>query len=753
MRKFFIRIAQLLAVVLALLFFMVSLLFLSVSMGIFGPLPTKAELAAIHNEEASLVLASDGSLLGKYFAENRTNISWEEVPQHLINALIATEDKRFYLHEGYDSRSYLRVFVKTILLGDHSAGGGSTLTQQLIKNLYGRNDHSLLSMPVNKLKEAILASRLEDVFTKEEILLLYLNSVPFGEEVYGIEAAAKRYYDKHASALSVQESAVLVGILKANTLYNPRTHPKNALARRNQILGLMANEGFISPSQSDSLKLLPLNLKYANYLKDSPAAYFVNQVRKRVASILEDLPDENGTTYDIEKDGLRIYTTLDISLQKFAVQAARQHLEKMQKLLDNELKRTNKRKAWQKQQAQRYEEGVLDATKNREVFDWGGVRTSNMSLADSLWHYYKMLHAAVLIAEPNTGRVLGWVGGNHFRYLPYDMVYARRQIASAIKPLIYAAALEKGLSPCSYLGNEVKKYSQFNDWQPENYDRHSSKDSLVALWYALANSMNLPTVDLYFQTGYNSVADLLRRLDLEVPYEEAPAIALGALDVSLYEIVRAYSTFANRGAIFDELTMIDKITDAGGKTIYSNPAHSPAPVIRSDITDQLTVILERAINEGTGTSMRNHFGLKSDLAGKTGTAQNYSDAWFMAYTPDLVIGTWVGARSHDMHFQSGLGSGSALALPISGKVLSNIERDPKLSAKYLSRFNIDPLISNMIDCPPYYEKGFSGFFNRLTGNVNGEGNSTGDSIDRNRPEQQKKKSGFRRFFDNIFKKK
>ena len=732
----------------AIIILLISLLFLTVSTGVFGKLPTKSELANIHNEEASLVLSSDSTLIGKFFAENRTNISWNQIPEHLINALIATEDKRFYLHDGYDSRSYLRVFFKSILLGDKSAGGGSTLTQQLIKNLYGRNYHGFLSMPVNKLKEAIIASRMEDVLSKEEILLLYLNSVPFGEEVYGIEAASKRYFNKHAINLNIQEAAVLVGILKANTYYNPRKNPENAIRRRNQIIELMTKENFLTIYESDSLKALPLDLKYANYQRNSPAGYFVYQVKKRVLDILEKIQSETGIIYNLKKDGLKIFTSLDINLQKSARKASNKQLKKMQNLLDKELKRRGIKTQWQKNLSKKYEKHEIEELKNRDVYEFGNLKTEEISLADSLWHYYKMLNAAVLIADPKSARVLTWIGGNNYRYLPYDMIFSQRQIASTIKPLIYASALEAGETPCSYLKNEVVEYKDYNNWKPENYNKSSSKDTLVALWYALANSMNLPTLDLYFQTGHYAVADMLRRLNINITSNETPSIALGAIDVSLSQIVLAYGALANNGTIHNKLVMIDKITDSQGKTIYKSNIDAGTVVMDSDIANQLTVILEKAINEGTGKQIRNRFRLKSDLAGKTGTAQNYSDAWFMAYTPNLVIGTWVGASSPSVHFNNGLGSGSALALPISGYILSDIEKQPKLKRKYLTNFNIDYQTTQITNCDPFFEKGLSGFVNRLS---NKKKVAT-DTIVSNNPKKEKKKSGFRKFFDNIFNK-
>ena len=747
MKKRFRLFFKIISRLLILIILFSAAFFVAVYLGVFGPFPTSNELASIHNEEASLVMSSDGTLIGKYFAENRTNISWDDVPEHLAEALISTEDKRFYLHEGYDGRSYLRVFFKTIILGDRSSGGGSTLTQQLVKNLYGRNDHSFMSMPINKLKEAILASRLEDVLTKQEILLLYLNSVPFGEDVYGIEAASKRYFDKHCSELNIQESAVLVGILKANTYYNPRLNPENAKQRRNQVLTLMHNENYLTKKELDSLMALPINLSYANYQREAPAGYFVYQVKKRVSNILENLVDNNGEAYDIEKDGLRIYTTLDLSLQKSAQKAIKKQLVKMQKLLDGELKRSGMRKKWQKDLTQNTSK--LDEVANREVFDWDERKKLKMTFADSLWHYHRMLNAAVLIAEPNTGRVLTWVGGNDFRYLPYDMIFAKRQIASAIKPLIYAAGLEVGFNPCDYLKNKVVEYEDYNNWKPENYDKSSSKDSLVALWYALANSMNLPTMDLYFETGHNNVADMLRRFDLDVPKSVTPAIALGALDVSLYEIVKAYSAFANLGSTFDDLVMIDKIKDASGNTIYESGLQLSNTIMEPEIADQITTILETAVNEGTGKQLRNRYGLRAELAGKTGTAQNYSDAWFLSYTPNIVIGTWVGARSPDIHFQGGLGSGSALALPIAGEILSDIESSNTLKTKYLTNFQYDYQTKLLLDCEPYYEKGLSGIINRAIEKVE-KGNNRNITIVDSTKNDKKKKGKVRKFFDRIF---
>ena len=743
----------------------IALFFLFIYIGIFGPLPSQEELKDIYKEQASLVLSSDGELLGKFFAENRTNISIKEVPPHLLQALIATEDKRFYEHQGYDIRSYMRVFFKSILLGDRSSGGGSTITQQLVKNLYGRNYHSFLSMPINKVKEAIIAARMENVYSKEDILLLYLNSVPFGEEVFGIEAAAIRYFDKHAFELNIQESAVLVGVLKANTYYNPRLHPNNATGRRNQVIKLMAKEEILSPEETDSITNLPLELSYVNYQLASPAAYFVRQVKKRVTSILDEIKNPEGESYNLQKDGLVIHTTLNSKIQDLASNASKNQLSKMQLLLDKELKRRKYRARWEKSLLSQYSQEKQLEKKNRELFDWDAIIVEEMTFADSLWHYHKMLNAAVLVSEPSSGRVLSWIGGNNYRYLPYDMIFAERQIASTIKPFIYAAGLETGLTPCDYLDNEVKEYENYKDWKPENYNRQQTKDSSIALWYALINSMNLPTVDLYFKTGHDAVADLLRRMHIDAPKDETPAMALGALDASLYELTLAYSTLANQGNFIEELVMIDSISDSNGYLIYKNPKAMASTIIEQQICAQMTTILQKAINEGTGRQIRNRFGFRSDLAGKTGTAQNYSNAWFMSYTPNMVIGTWVGARSPKMHFRGGLGSGSALALPISGEILSNIEKDKSLKNEYLTNFSSDTTLIGILDCPIYKEKGIDGFFHRLfdgedkeekvvtdsTNELSKKGKRQAKKEARRKKKKDKEKTKVGKFFDRIFK--
>ena len=721
-----------------------AVFFLLVYLGAFGSLPEKDELAAISQEEASLVFSSDGIVIGEFFAKNRTNIHLEDIPAHLKHALIATEDKRFFTRSGYDIRSIGRVFLNSILLGKKSGGGGSTLSQQLVKNLYGRNDYGFISLPVNKIREIINAARIEQVYSKEELLLLYLNTVPFGEDVYGVESAARRYFNKHTRELTIQESAVLVGLLKANTHFNPRLNPENSISRRNMVLNLMAKEHYLSAEACDSLRKLPVELNYENIGLTPPAGYFVYQVKKKASALLESVKAKTGKAYNLEKDGLKIYTTLDMSLQELAMEAVRGHLSVMQKLLDKELVVYNVKKRWYNKQQNSSADLVSDSQlREIGVGDWDGFQVKKINKLDSLWHYYKMLNAAVLLTNPTNGEVLAWTGGNDFATLPFDMVLAHRQIASAFKPVVYATALESGFTPCVYLSNQRKKYPVYEDWEPQNYDHSSTPDSTIAFWYALVNSINLPTVDLYFKEGRENLLKTCNKLEFPMITGDAPSVALGTLDLSLYEIVRAYASFADRGQM-NEPVMIDKILDARGNTLYSKEPLKPKTVFTPETSQVITSILQEVINQGTGAGLRSKYGIKAAVAGKTGTAQNYSDAWFIAYTPGLVLGTWVGARTSDVHFISSNGSGASLALPVVGKILAGIEKDPELRKKYLTPFNIPGETYSFLHCQPYRQKGVKGFFNRL---FKGTRNKAADNIDH---KKEKKSRESKSFFKKLF---
>lgn len=733
-------------ILLASVILLSGLLFLSVYLGLFGRLPDNKGLMSISNEEASLVFSSDNVIIGKYFAENRTNIKKEDIPKHLKNALIATEDKRFFSHKGYDVFSYFRVLFKSILLRDNS-GGGSTLTQQLVKNLYGRKNYGFLTLPVNKIKEAIIAARLEKLYGKDDLLLLYLNSVPFGEDVYGVESAARRFFSKPARKLKIEESAVLIGMLKANTYYNPVLNPENSRTRRDVVLSLMKKENYLTTKQADSLRRLPLKLTYER--TNSSTGYFVQQVRKKTEELLDSINDAKDTDYNLEKDGLKIYTTLNAKIQDFAAKAISNHLAGMQKLLDKELENRRVKKQWLSRQKKLSENYTDDSRKRKtKLFDWEGTATKNVSKFDSLWHYYKMLHAAVLVTDPKSGEIITWIGGNNFQLLPFDMVLSHRQIASTFKPVLFAAALEENIQPCTYLENTKTKYDGFENWEPENFNKESTSDSTVAFWYALTHSMNLPSVDLYFKVGKDKLENTCERLGLPGFKNDAPSIALGSLDVSLLEIVNAYSAFANQGQM-KNLVMIKKITDAKGKVLYTAKLSEARQVLDTNTSATITAILQQVIKQGTGAGIRSRYGFQSELAGKTGTAQNYSDAWFVAYTPNLVVGTWVGASTPDIHFYSANGSGASLALPIAGNILKNIENNAGLKSKYLTTFGFSEDAYAFLQCDPYYQIGVKGFFNRLFGRKDKDKPET-DTVAA-KPKEEKEEGGIRALIRRVFK--
>lgn len=710
----------------------------AVRSGMFGALPSEEELTSIQHEQATLVLDRDGELIGKLFAEDRTNVRYADLPKHLVKALVATEDARFFTHQGVDGRSYIRVFFRTLLGRDKSGGGGSTISQQIIKNLYGRERHGLLTVPVNKMKEALVAQRLERVLKKEDVLLLYFNSVPFGENTFGIEAAAQRYFGKPAKRLNIQESAVLVGMLKANTKYNPRLHPEASKGRRDQVFEQMQRQGDLTERQVDSLQALPLELNYTGGTALDLYGYFVKHVKQEATTILAELAQRSGKAYDLEKDGLRITTTLDADLQRMAHVAVHQHLATMQPKLDAELKAAKARARWEKETGRRG--GKRWKSNERvvsEIYDHAARRLDTLSYRDSLWHYHKLLNGAVLMMEPNSGAVRAWVGGNDHRYLPYDLVTARRPIASTIKPVVYAAALERGLHPCTYLDNDKKTYTEFDGWAPDNFDKDTTGGQ-VAMWYALAKSMNRPTVDLYFRAGVDTVRKTMHALRLPTKDADKPAMSLGATDISLKEIVPAFGAFAMQGRIVKP-QYIASITDAQGKELYKAKKPKGEQAISENTAADITAMLQRAIDQGTGGPLRSKYGITSAIAGKTGTSQDYGDAWFVAYTPGLVIGTWVGAFSNAIHFNSPQGTGGHLALPIVGKVLKQVEQAPELRQRY-----IRPLVWPAehvpdLECRSQRE---ADFIERLINDVfNPNKRSTADSAS---PER-------RNIFDRLFK--
>ncbi len=730
---------------------LIGLFFAAVYYNIFGHLYSKSELKDFKNESASIVVSDDGTLIGKFFDKNRTNVEFEDLPSFLVDALVATEDVRYFKHGGVDSRSLFRVLFKTILLRQKSSGGGSTLTQQLAKNMYGRKNYGPLTMPVNKMKEAILANRLEKIYSKNEILTLYLNTVPFGENVLGIQSASRRFFNKDVENLKIEEAAVLVGLLKANTYYNPRLYPEHALSRRNVVLEQMQKYDYLTKQMTDSLQLLSLDLDYANLESEGPANYFLVQVKKEVKELLKSLNRELDTVYDIRKSGLIIETTLNIDLQNYALIAFHEHLGKMQLKMDQQYKRGSSRleldEIANKKLKQLKVTKNVDVKKKREMFSWKGVYTDSISFRDSIKKDLTLLHAGLIAVDPNTGAIKTWVGGIDYRIHPYDQIFAQRQTASAFKPVLYAQAFQYGAMPCQYLDNDELILTDYDNWRPQNYD-HSmgGKYSIAA---SLAKSMNIPTVNLFLQIPFQDLQKLWSNLGFSQTLEYTPSTALGAATASLYEMAFAYASFAN-GGVKVEPHIISSIKNSKGDILYQNeflPSNEKA--LDSISTMLLNAVLQKAIKEGTGRSMKNVYGVHLPLAGKTGTSQNYADAWFLAYNPNLVLATRVGASTPSIHFNNGAnGSGSTLALPLIARTLQKVQKNNRIKSKYFKAFaELPSEFEFALGCDDYIENSdIEKFLDGIFKNKNTTFEKASKKASR-KAKRKNKKSFFKRLFE------
>jgi len=721
----------------------------AVQMNLFGYLYTEEELKGFKNENASLILSEDGKTLGKIFDENRTNISFEDLPEYLINALIATEDVRYFEHEGVDSKGLLRVLVKSIILQKKSAGGGSTISQQLVKNMYGRKSFGFLTMPVNKTKEAILAIRIENVYNKQEILGLYFNTVPFGENVYGIEAASRRFYNKKVGSLSLDESAVLVGLLKANTYYNPRLYPEHSFDRKNVVLAQMAKYNYITSEEKKNAQALPIKLDYANLSSEGVANYFLEYIKKDSRELVENYNKANGTTWDLKKDGLVIQTTLNYRLQKHALNSFEKHLKKMQRFLREQYERGNSKRDLDEIIEKELKRNGLSARSQSystvELFNWSDSKTDSISVSDSISYYITQLHAGLMAMDPNTGEIKAYVGGVDFRKFPYDQIRAKRQMASSFKPILYAAALDEGFAPCTYLDNSEMVFTDFNNWQPKNYDNtYGGEFSLQA---ALLKSKNVPTVNLFFNVGFENLDYLWEKMSFSSDLDNLPSTALGTASASIYEVAIAYASFANGGYLVEPVSILS-IKTKSGETLYEKKIERPNIRILKDSTaTTMNVILQKAIQRGTGVAIPKTFGITHDLAGKTGTSQNFSDAWFVSYNPDLVMVTRVGASTPQIHFNTGAyGSGSRLALPLAGLTWQAAQNDGKLKTKVFKPFPELPLEwEEQMTCDDFQES------SKLEELLKKDKTSAREKTKKGKKTREKKKKKKKNLFQRIFK--
>ncbi len=716
-------------------FLFIILLFTLLSLGWLGFMPSFEELENPKSNLASDIYTADQQILGKYYIENRSNIHYNDLSPACINALIATEDARFNQHSGVDTRSIFRVLGKTIIGRNRSSGGGSTITQQLAKNLFPRNKNQFkLFMVFTKFKEWIVAAKLERNYTKEEIIAMYFNTVDFGNNSFGIKTAARTYFNKSPDSLKIEEAALLVGILKAPTYYSPIKNPENARKRREVVLNQMRKNDYITQEQYDSLRVLPIDMsKYT--LQDHSAGYgtyFREYLRLYLNDWCANHKKSDGTPYNLYKDGLKIYTTINYKMQKYAEEAVAEHLGKdlqpafykhwkgvknapYSQLTDEEIQTTLTSSM---KTSDRYRK-LKEANANEEeiqkefhtpiamrIFTWQGERDTIMSPFDSLKYYKWFLHTGLMSMEPQTGYVRAYVGGINYKHFQFDNVkVGKRQVGSTFKPFVYTLAMQEGeFSPCTEVPNLPVTFDMGNgeSWTPQNAD-DKREGEMITLKWALANSVNNVSAYLMKRFSPAAVINMARKMGITSPIDAVPAVCLGTPDLSVYEMTGAMSTFANKG-VFIEPIFITRIEDKNGNVIENFiPKQKEA---MNEVTAYLMIELMKGVVEsGTGARLRYKFGLDAPIAGKTGTTQNNSDGWFMGITPSLATGVWVGGEIRSIHFRTiTLGQGANMALPIWALYMKKIWADRSLNVPK-NNFEKPALdISDRIDCQKFKQE-------------------------------------------------
>ncbi|WP_435135462.1 penicillin-binding protein 1A [Formosa sp. A9] len=702
----------------------VVLLFLSASL--FGDLPDHTILENPKTNLATEIISSDGKTLGKfYFNDNRTPVDYEDLPQHLVDALIATEDARFHQHSGIDGRGTLRAIVK---LG--AGGGASTISQQLAKQLFhGEGSKNIVERMFQKVKEWIIAIRLERQYTKEEIITQYFNIYDFGNNADGIKSAASIYFGKQPKDLDLKESAMLVGMFKNSSLYNPRRNPEGVQNRRNVVLAQMQKYGYITERTKDSVQQLDLSLNYTpESHREGIATYFREYLKKFMKDWIEKNPKADGTKYKLYSDGLKVYTTIDSRMQQYAEDAVQQHMKRLQAEFDHqntpdrnptapflgldeaEIDALMKRSM---RQSERWRKMKYDLKKSNEeiiasfntptemtIFSWKGEIDTIMKPMDSMRYYKKFLHPGMMSMDPETGHVKAWVGGMNYKHFQYDHVkQGKRQVGSTFKPFVYATAIDQlHLSPCDELPDipyciEKGKWGNIEDWCPENSNLQYG--GTRTLKNGLANSVNTITANLMDKVGPAHVIEMAHKLGVSTEIPEVPSIGLGTVDLSVFEMVAAYATFANKG-VYTEPVMVTSIEDKNNTILYQFTPDTK-DVLSEEVAYVTVKLLEGVTEGGSGTRLRTQgyekwrpdyreiitgypYEFKNPIAGKTGTTQNQSDGWFMGMVPNLVTGVWVGAEDRAAHFKTiTYGQGAAMALPIWGVYMKSCYADKDLN--------------------------------------------------------------------------
>ena len=709
------------------------LIFFGISQSWFGYMPSFEELENPERNLASEVYSSDSYLLGTYYIENRSDIHFNDLPPHLVQALLATEDVRFRDHAGVDVKALGRV-AYGLVTGNYS-GGGSTLTQQLAKNLFPRGNLTKWQLVGRKLKEWVTAIKLEKNYSKEEIMAMYLNTVSYGHHAFGIKSASRTFFNKSVDSLNLQESAMLVGVVNAPTWYSPVRNPERALNRRNLVLAQMLKYDFITDSIYDTVSRIPIDMSNFNIQDHTSgmARYFREYLRSEMKDWCEHHYRPDGTPYNLYKDGLRIYTTIDSRMQRYAEEAMMEHLgsdlqpsfykhwegytwapfvfekdvieDQIEKLLKQAMRRSERyRKMNAAGIALDSIELVFNIPAQMNVFSWNGPIDTLMTPMDSIRYYKHILQAGLLSLEPNTGQVKAYVGGIDYLYFKYDhATMGRRQVGSTFKPFLYTLAMQEGeFSPCYEVANiqYTVDLPTGDIWAPRNSDPDRVGE-MVTLKWALANSNNWISAFLMRRYSPLSVIKMARNMGVKSSIDPVPSIALGSCDLSLYEMVGAMNTFASKGMYVKPL-FITRIEDKNGNVIESFvPERKEA--MSEETAFMMLELMKGVVESGTGIRLRLTYGYNNPVAGKTGTTQNQSDGWFMGIVPELTTGIWVGCEDRSAHFRTiTLGQGANMALPIWAKYMQKVYDDP-----YLNYFRGDdferPLkeLSVELDCDKY----------------------------------------------------
>ena len=712
----------------------VILLFLFASWGFFGEMPSFEKLENPDSNVATEIISSDGEVIGKFYAENRVPVKYADLPKHLVDALVATEDERFYEHSGIDAKGTFRAALS---LG--SSGGASTITQQLAKNLFHGADGSknIVLRVLQKIKEWVIAVRLERQYSKKEILAMYLNEVDFVNGAVGIRSASKIYFNKEPKNLTINEAAVFVGMLKNPSLYNPNREKRiqRVTDRRNTVLGQMVKNNLLSKEEKEKLEKEPIVLDFKpESHSEGSATYFREYLRDYMKKWVKDHPKEDGTEYDIYRDGLKIYTTIDSRMQKYAEEAVTEHLTNLQAEFFKNAKgkknapfvnitedqttgiitramKSSERWRLLKDDGKTEDEIIksFDIKTKMKIFTWAGERDIIMTPKDSILYYKHMLQTGMMAMEPQTGHIKVWVGGINYKHFQYDHVgQGARQVGSTFKPFVYATAIEQlGMSPCDSIIDSPftmpkGKWNIDEAWSPGNSD--GKFRGLLTLKSALANSVNTISAKLMDRIGPKTVVDMVHELGVTSEIPERPAIALGAVEITVEEMVAAYSTFANQG-VYIKPTFITKISDKNDVVIDQIIPVSK-DVVNTDVAYAVLKLLEGVTEGGSGTRLRwggagfrNYdYSFTNPIAGKTGTTQNNSDGWFVGMVPNLAAGVWVGNDDRSAHFRSTFyGQGATMALPIWGLFMKKCYKDSDLSVSK-DAFDRPAKLSIKVDC-------------------------------------------------------